>query len=70
MAWLRFQAGDTATAAGIREACRGHIAHFEIPRDVRFVDAFPMAVTGKRQKFRRREMAVAQTAASGSSPAA
>ncbi len=41
----------------VREFCRGRIAHFKVPRYVRFVDAFPMTVTGKVQKFKMREEA-------------
>ena len=44
-----------ATAAEIRAYCRGRIAHYKIPRYVRFVDAFPMTVTGKVQKFEMRK---------------
>ena len=39
----------------IREFCRGQIAHYKIPRYIRFVDALPMTVTGKPQKFRMRD---------------
>ena len=42
----------------IREFCRGQIAHYKIPRYVKFVDSFPMTVTGKVQKFKMRETAV------------
>ena len=35
--------------------CRGQIAHYKIPRYIKFVDAFPMTVTGKVQKFIMRE---------------
>jgi fatty-acyl-CoA synthase len=50
-AWIRLDAGVTADETEIREYCRGQIAHFKIPRYVRFVDEFPMTVTGKVQKF-------------------
>jgi len=50
-AWIRLRAGETATEADIIAFCRGQIAHYKIPRYVRFVDAFPMTVTGKIQKF-------------------
>ena len=40
----------------VRAFCQGQIAHFKIPRYFRFVDSFPMTVTGKIQKFRMREM--------------
>jgi fatty-acyl-CoA synthase len=43
---------------GVRDFCRGRVAHFKVPRYVRFVDAFPMTVTGKVQKFKMREDAV------------
>ncbi|HEX7328587.1 MAG TPA: AMP-binding protein [Casimicrobiaceae bacterium] len=50
--------GVEADPEEIREFCRGQIAHYKIPRYVRFVDGFPMTVTGKIQKFLlRRQMA-------------
>ena len=45
----------SATAEEIRAFCQGQIAHYKIPRYIRFVDAFPMTVTGKVQKFIMRE---------------
>jgi fatty-acyl-CoA synthase len=54
-AWVRLAAGETANEEEIRAFCRGQIAHFKIPRYVRFVDEFPMTVTGKVQKFLIRE---------------
>jgi fatty-acyl-CoA synthase len=63
MAWIQLHAGQTATEEEMREACRGRIAHYKIPRHIRFVDGFPMTVTGKLQKFRMREMAVEELAA-------
>ncbi len=50
-AWLRLHAGETASAEEIREFCRTHIAHFKVPRYVRFVEEFPMTVSGKVRKF-------------------
>jgi fatty-acyl-CoA synthase len=58
MAWVRLRDGETATAEDIRDFCRGRIAHYKIPRYVKFVDAFPMTVTGKVQKFLMREQSV------------
>jgi fatty-acyl-CoA synthase len=50
--------GMSATEEEIREFCRGQIAHYKIPRYVRFVEGFPMTVTGKIQKYLlRRQMA-------------
>jgi fatty-acyl-CoA synthase len=50
-AWIRLKAGETSTEDDIREFCRGKIAHFKIPQYIRFVDSFPMTVTGKIQKY-------------------
>jgi fatty-acyl-CoA synthase len=50
-AWIRLRPQEAATAEEITAFCRGQIAHYKIPRYVRFVDAFPMTVTGKVQKF-------------------
>jgi len=57
-AWLRLMPGESAEEEEIRAFCRGQIAHQKIPRYIRFVDEFPMTVTGKVQKFiiRRRMM--------------
>jgi fatty-acyl-CoA synthase len=58
MAWVKLREGQAATAEEIRDYCRDKIAHYKIPRYVRFVDAFPMTVTGKVQKFLMREESV------------
>src|SRR5439155_10274013 len=50
-AWVRLRPGEHATAEEIQTFCRGKIAHYKIPRYIRFVDGFPMTVTGKVQKF-------------------
>ncbi|MFO1376077.1 MAG: AMP-binding protein [Steroidobacteraceae bacterium] len=52
---VRLREGCEAAAEEIREFCRGRIAHYKVPRHVVFVDAFPMTVTGKVQKFLLRE---------------
>ena len=57
-AWIKLREGATATEDEIREFCRGRIAHFKIPRYIRFVDEFPMTVTGKVQKFVMREQMI------------
>ncbi|MFC4726891.1 AMP-binding protein [Coralloluteibacterium thermophilus] len=54
-AWIRLREGAALDAEGVRAYCRGRIAHYKIPRYVRFVDAFPMTVTGKVQKYLMRE---------------
>jgi fatty-acyl-CoA synthase len=58
MAWVIRRSGSELTDDAIRDFCRGQIAHFKVPRYVKFVDAFPMTVTGKVQKFKMRETAI------------
>src|SRR3990172_4485071 len=65
MAWIQLRAGETATAEEIRAYCDGRIAHYKIPRYIRFVDQFPMTVTGKLQKCRMREIAAAALQSTG-----
>ena len=59
-AWIKLREGESATDEEIREFCRGQIAHYKIPRYVRFVDAFPMTITGKVQKFIIRDEEIRQ----------
>ncbi len=54
-AWIRLREGQSANAEEIKAFCRDQIAHYKIPHYVRFVDAFPMTVTGKVQKYVMRE---------------
>ncbi len=58
MAWVRLREGAAVSGDQLTEHCRGKIASYKIPRYWKFVDAFPMTVTGKIQKFRMREAAV------------
>jgi fatty-acyl-CoA synthase len=58
MAWIKPREGAGLTEEQVTEYCRGRIASFKIPRYWKFVDAFPMTVTGKIQKFKMRETAV------------
>jgi fatty-acyl-CoA synthase len=60
MAWVRVKEGCTLTAEQLRAACVGRIASFKIPAHWKFVDAFPLTVTGKVQKYRMREIAAAE----------
>jgi fatty-acyl-CoA synthase len=60
MAWIRPREGARMTEEDVKAFCRGRIAHFKIPRYVRFADEFPMTVTGKIQKFKMREQAIAE----------
>ena len=54
-AWIIVREGETPSEQDIRDFCKGQIAHYKIPRYIRFVDSFPMTVTGKIQKFQIRE---------------
>ena len=54
-AWIKLRDGEDANADEIKAFCKDQIAHFKVPRYVRFVDEFPMTVTGKIQKFKMRE---------------
>jgi fatty-acyl-CoA synthase len=58
MAWVRPREGAALTGDDLAAHCRGRIATYKIPRYWKFVDEFPMTVTGKVQKFRMREVAV------------
>jgi fatty-acyl-CoA synthase len=55
-AWIRLKDGKSCNEEIIREFCRGMIAHYKIPRYIRFVDNFPLTVSGKIQKFVMRNM--------------
>ena len=59
-AWIRLRPGAELDAAAVREYCQGKIAHYKIPRYVRFTAEFPMTVTGKIQKFKMRETSVTE----------
>ncbi|MBC8745313.1 fatty-acyl-CoA synthase [Paraburkholderia sp. WC7.3g] len=54
-AWIVLRTGEQATAEEIQQFCQGQIAHYKVPRYIRFVDELPMTVTGKVQKFVMRE---------------
>ncbi len=58
MAWVILRPGAELSDAMIREYSAGRIARYKIPRYFKFVDAFPMTVTGKVQKFKMRETAI------------
>ena len=63
-AWIKLHEGRTATAEEIRAFCEGKIAHFKIPRYIRFVDSYPMTITGKVQKYIMREQMAKELAKS------
>jgi len=57
-AWVRLRDGESATTEEIRAFCQGQIAHYKVPRYVKFVDGFPMTITGKIQKFLMRQQMI------------
>jgi len=58
MAWVRLRPGATLEGEALRAWCRERMAHFKVPQHVKFVDEFPMTITGKVQKYKMREIAV------------
>ncbi|HEY7022798.1 MAG TPA: AMP-binding protein [Ktedonobacterales bacterium] len=60
MAWIILKEGQSATPEEMTEYCRGQIATFKIPRYWKFVDQFPMTVTGKVQKYIMRQTAISE----------
>ena len=59
-AWIRLKSGAQCDAEAVRTFCREQIAHFKVPQHIRFVEQFPMTVTGKIQKFVMREQMIAE----------
>ena len=59
-AWVRLRDGATLDADGLREWCAGRLAHYKVPRYVRVTEEFPMTITGKVQKFKMRDVSVAE----------
>jgi fatty-acyl-CoA synthase len=66
-AWVKVRAGASLTESQVREYCMGKVAHYKVPRYVRFTGEFPMTVTGKVQKFKMRETSVAELGLHGAS---
>jgi fatty-acyl-CoA synthase len=54
-AWIKLRANEHMTADDVRAFCTGQIAHYKVPRHIKFVESFPMTVTGKMQKFIMRD---------------
>jgi len=54
-AWIKLKVGQTASVEQIREFCRSQLAHYKVPKYIRFVEHFPQTVTGKIQKFKIRD---------------
>jgi len=58
VAWIKLHPGHATDELDLQGWCKGRIAHFKTPRHFKFVDEFPMTVTGKIQKFRMREISL------------
>ena len=68
VAWVKRHGGDQVTEEELRDYCREQIAHFKVPEQFRFVEAFPMTVTGKLQKFRMRDITIEKMAEGTAEP--
>jgi fatty-acyl-CoA synthase len=58
VAWIRLKASRTATEQEIRAFCRDRLAYYKVPEHIRFVDSYPMTLSGKVQKFKMREFEI------------
>jgi len=58
MAWVKLKEGQSSTPEEIKAFCKDQIAHYKVPRYIKFVDSFPMTVTGKIQKYLMRQASV------------
>ncbi len=65
MAWVKVKPGEQVTAEELQAYCKGQIAHYKVPRYFKFVDAFPMTVTGKIQKFQMRAQSIEELGLQG-----
>ena len=60
VAWIRLKPGTSAEEEEIRAFCRDRLAYFKIPQYIRFVNEFPMTLSGKVQKFKIRQWEIEQ----------
>jgi fatty-acyl-CoA synthase len=58
MAWVKLKSDQVLTPEQIKEFCKGRIAHYKIPRYYKFVNEFPMTISGKIQKYKMRELSI------------
>ncbi len=58
MAWVKLKEGQSVKPEDIKAFCKGKIAHYKVPRYIKFVDSFPMTITGKIQKYKMREESI------------
>jgi len=59
-AWIVLRLGVAADEESIKAFCRGRIAHYKVPRYVKFADELPMTVSGKVRKYVMREISTEQ----------
>ena len=57
-AWVKLREGQSVSEDDVRAFCKGQIAHYKVPRYIRFVDEFPMTITGKIQKYIMRQQTI------------
>jgi fatty-acyl-CoA synthase len=57
-AWVKLREGQSVTEDEVRAFCKGQIAHYKVPRHIRFVNEFPMTITGKIQKYIMRQQTI------------
>ncbi len=60
MAWITPKEGEQISEEEVLEYCKGKIAHYKVPRYIKFVDSFPMTVTGKIQKYLMKQTAIGE----------
>ena len=58
VAWIRLKAGQTTDEDEICAFCRDRLAYYKVPQHIRFVDTYPMTLSGKVQKFKMREFEI------------
>ena len=58
MAWIKVRAGETITEEELVDFCKGQIAHYKVPKYWKFVDEFPMTISGKVRKIEMKEISV------------
>lgn len=58
MAWVRLREGKSASPDEFKAFCKANLAYFKVPHYWKFVDSFPITVTGKIQKYKMREISI------------
>ena len=58
IAWVKLNGDSDLTEDDVKGFCKGRIAHYKVPRYIRFCEEFPMTVTGKVQKYKMREISI------------